>query len=456
MERAQSFGFMNKPKDNYNLFTLYYNVDQFGEATDILYKGMKLYEEEKAQGVPEADRHGIESTPDNWEHLASAYQQNNQPEKAVSALKEAEGYFPDDGALDVQLGEIYYYETPDNADAYQAFISAASKPHLAKPYTAWVFAAYTAYGLEHYKDALDAVNHAETYPEASTNAQLGRLKKGVEDGLKHPAGHRGLRSEKLTFPYPPFMKSKKTSVVYYFLFPLIGLVIYTPIYWKYSASYDARLAERAAEVKAANQRQLDEQNAMRQKAVDEAVAAQAERKRERDAKAAADQKRQDEREAANIALQKAQQEVSRLTDRAEQLTTEVKETKDEIAKIEQDEQAERQQQGFLNQYVAAAQNNVRHLTDVLQKIADADARAAQAAAAKIRVLLTETLTQSLLPSHEKVAVCDQRGRDARGLAGDLLPGEESYRGAPRRPAGRHRASKRGGRRPTPGHRAEGP
>lgn len=177
------------------------------------------------------------------------------------------------------------------------------------------------------------------------------------------------------------MKSKKTSVVYYFLFPLIGLVIYTPIYWKYSASYDARLAERAAEVKAANQRQLDEQNAMRQKAVDEAVAAQAERKRERDAKAAADQKRQDEREAANIALQKAQQEVSRLTDRAEQLTTEVKETKDKIAKIEQDEQAERQQQGFLNQYVAAAQNNVRHLTDVLQKIADADARAAQAAAA---------------------------------------------------------------------------
>jgi tetratricopeptide (TPR) repeat protein len=184
MERAQSFGFMNKPKDNYNLFTLYYNVDQFGEATDILYKGMKLYEEEKAQGVPEADRHGIESTPDNWEHLASAYQQNNQPEKAVSALKEAEGYFPDDGALDVQLGEIYYYELQDNADAYQAFISAASKPHLAKPYTAWVFAAYTAYGLEHYKDALDAVNHAETYPEAASDAQLGRLKKGVEDGLK--------------------------------------------------------------------------------------------------------------------------------------------------------------------------------------------------------------------------------------------------------------------------------
>jgi hypothetical protein len=184
LERAQKAGYMNLPKDNYNLFTLYYQVGQFGTATKLLRKGMEEYEKERADDVPADKRGGIESTVDNWEHLASAYQQNDQPAKAVDALKTAEKFFPEEGNLDLQMGEIYYYQLQNNAEAYRRFIDATSKKHLDKPFSAWVFAAYTAYNLEHYSDALFAVNKAEKFPEAAKDHQLRRLKSAVEEGLK--------------------------------------------------------------------------------------------------------------------------------------------------------------------------------------------------------------------------------------------------------------------------------
>lgn len=183
LERAQSFGYMNKPRDNYNLFTLYYQVGQFGKATDLLYAGMMRYEDDRAAGVPPDQCRGIESSVDNWQHLASAYQQNDQPEKAVKALRQAEAYFPDEGALDLQMGEIYYYQLDDNAAAYRAFLRATSKARLDKPYQAWVFAAYTAYSLEKYPEAMDALVHAERYPDAARDRQLPRLKEGIQQCL---------------------------------------------------------------------------------------------------------------------------------------------------------------------------------------------------------------------------------------------------------------------------------
>lgn len=183
-ERAQSFGFMNKPRDNYNLFTLYYQVNQFGKATDILLSGLRQNEEDKQAGIPPDQRRGIESTVANWENLASAYQQNDQPRKAIAALKEASAAFPDEGTIDLQMGEIYYYQLDDYKDAYNSFIACTAKPHLQKPYQAWMFAAYTAYSMEDYKAALEAINHAETYPEAEKDKQLEVLKQGVEENVK--------------------------------------------------------------------------------------------------------------------------------------------------------------------------------------------------------------------------------------------------------------------------------
>ena len=61
----------------------------------------------------------------------------------------------------------------------------------------------------------------------------------------------------------------------------------------------------------------------------------------------------------------------------------MKAVQDEIAKIQTDEAAQRVAQGFLQQTVQKAQDNVKNLTQVLEKISAADqaAEAARAAAA---------------------------------------------------------------------------
>ncbi len=177
------------------------------------------------------------------------------------------------------------------------------------------------------------------------------------------------------------MKAKKTSTFYYFLFPILGLLVFVPFYWNFAANYDRHQEEQAQAALAQKRQELEAESRMRQKAVDDAVAAEARRKAELAAKAAAEQKRQDERQAAYEERDRDNREATRLQDRVDELTNDVKSAKDAIAKIERDEKVQRQNKAFLDRYVVKAEGNVKDLTDVLQKIADADARAAAAAAA---------------------------------------------------------------------------
>jgi colicin import membrane protein len=177
------------------------------------------------------------------------------------------------------------------------------------------------------------------------------------------------------------MKAKKTSPIVYFLFPILGLAIFIPFYWNFAANYDRRQEERAEAVQAEKRAALEKENQQRQKAIAEAVADEARRKAEAAAKAAAEQKREDERQASQERLARDVRESTRLQDQIDELQNDVKVAKDAIDKIEQDEKVQRQNEAFLTKYVVKAQSNVQDLTDVLQKIADADARAAAAAAA---------------------------------------------------------------------------
>src|SRR5687767_934642 len=54
-ERAQALGFLNTPKDNLNLVSLYLMANQFTKGTELLYNGMKANK--------------IESEPNNWRLL---------------------------------------------------------------------------------------------------------------------------------------------------------------------------------------------------------------------------------------------------------------------------------------------------------------------------------------------------------------------------------------------------
>ncbi|MEO6875726.1 MAG: hypothetical protein ABI222_12980, partial [Opitutaceae bacterium] len=172
LERAQALGFMRTPKDNYTLVGLYFNVGQFGRATELLHAGLK-------NGT-------IESTQANWELLAYSYQQVDKPFQAIETLKEGAVHFPKSGQLDYQIAQIYYsLEKPK--EAYQSLVAATTKGHLEKAYAVYNFEAYVAYELTKFDEALVAVNKAIASPGSEHESQLPRLKQAIEDALRDRA-----------------------------------------------------------------------------------------------------------------------------------------------------------------------------------------------------------------------------------------------------------------------------
>lgn len=156
IERAQANGFMNTPKDNYNLVGIYFNIAQFEKAAEILSAGLKSG--------------SIENEPKNWELLALCWQQLQRPMKAIDALKEGTIAFPKSGQLEFQIAQGYTaMDKPE--DSLKHIQLAISKGNLTKPYQAYLSLAYTAYSLQKYEIALEAAKKAAEYPEGAKDGQ---------------------------------------------------------------------------------------------------------------------------------------------------------------------------------------------------------------------------------------------------------------------------------------------
>lgn len=172
IERAQALGFMKSPKDNYTLFGLYFNIGQFGRATELLHAGLR-------DG-------SIESDQKNWELLAQSYQQVDQLFQAIDALKEGAKKFPKSGQLDYQAATIYYsLNKPE--DAFKSLQNATAKGNLDKPGAVYSFLGYVCYELGKLQEALDAINKALTYPDAQKDKQLPKLKAAIEEAIRERA-----------------------------------------------------------------------------------------------------------------------------------------------------------------------------------------------------------------------------------------------------------------------------
>jgi tetratricopeptide (TPR) repeat protein len=166
LERAQSLGYMNTPRDNYNLFTLYVNAGEINLATDLLWNGMK-------KGT-------IESTPQNWRVLGAYLQQANKELQAITALQEATKLYPKDGGLNFMIGQIYQ-QLDKIKDARDQYKIAVDKGNLGdKPHQAWLFLAYTSLELEDYQGALKAINEAAKTPDGAKDPQVKSVKEGIE------------------------------------------------------------------------------------------------------------------------------------------------------------------------------------------------------------------------------------------------------------------------------------
>ncbi len=169
IERAQALGFMRTPKDNFNLFTLYYNSNQYGTAADLLHEGLKA-------GT-------IDRSLANWQLLASSYEQINQDFKSVEALKEAAEQFPKNGELDFKIAQVYYgLNNLDQAFAYSQV--AMDKGGLAKPMQTYEFIAYLAYELQKYDAARMAIDKAIALKSGNPDHQMLGLKNAIEEAIK--------------------------------------------------------------------------------------------------------------------------------------------------------------------------------------------------------------------------------------------------------------------------------
>ena len=174
------------------------------------------------------------------------------------------------------------------------------------------------------------------------------------------------------------MKSRKYI---YIIPPVIGLVAFVAFFWNWNQGYVKLLEERAAAAERVKEDELRAQNKLRERAIQEAIATQERRKRERLEKEAADRKRLEDRQSAYQVRDKAENDEIRLKEKVDRLAKEVETAKDQIAKIEFDMEDLRGEAVFLQQFTEKAQENVRSLTTVLDKIASADAAAAAAAKA---------------------------------------------------------------------------
>jgi tetratricopeptide (TPR) repeat protein len=172
IERAQKLGYLNTPKDNYNLVSMYNQVGQYGKAIELLHDGLK-------NGT-------IESTEKNWAILAYFYEQLDRDFDAIKILKEAAAMYPEAGEFDWQIANIYY-QMDDTQNVYDYCKSAIAKDHIsAKPYQIYQLFAYTAFSLNKYDEALQACEMALKSPGAPEQ-ELTRLHQGIEEAVQQAA-----------------------------------------------------------------------------------------------------------------------------------------------------------------------------------------------------------------------------------------------------------------------------
>jgi tetratricopeptide (TPR) repeat protein len=170
VERAQAQGFMNTSKDNFNLVSLYIQVNQFGKATDLLYAGLK-------SGA-------IENDAKNWVYLGYYYLQINRNQDALKVLQEATKLFPNNGQFDLQIGEIYRQEEKMK-EARIHYREALRRGGLERPYSVHTLLANVSYELEDFDEAMKSIAQAEALsdPKKEKDAYLARLKEAVQSAI---------------------------------------------------------------------------------------------------------------------------------------------------------------------------------------------------------------------------------------------------------------------------------
>lgn len=168
IQRAQENGLMNTPKDALNLIGMYFNLDQFAKAGELLAAGIKS--------------NTIENSRANWELLSLAHQQGGHEDLAIKSLKEAAELFPTEGQLELSIAQMHY-GAGRNPDALVHLERAVTKGNLKKPGAAYLFLGFTAYELQKFEDAAKWAEVATQQPDIKVE-DANRLKRAALEAIK--------------------------------------------------------------------------------------------------------------------------------------------------------------------------------------------------------------------------------------------------------------------------------
>jgi len=168
MQRAQGQGLMDASKDNLNLVSLFFNLEQYSKAAELL--------------SSELDSGKIENTRANWEMLGLAYQQAGKEDAAIHSLLKATELFPTEGQLELTVSQLYYGDG-NTEEAFDHLQKAVAKGNLKKPGAAYLFLGLTAYELQKFDEALKWAGAASKEPDVKPE-DAKRLARAASEALK--------------------------------------------------------------------------------------------------------------------------------------------------------------------------------------------------------------------------------------------------------------------------------
>jgi tetratricopeptide (TPR) repeat protein len=144
-QRAQEHGFMNSPSDYMNVFGLYYRLEEYSRASELLESWIKTGK--------------VEDSEDNWELVSVCYANLRRDDAVRKVLNESRKRFKT-GNLDFQYAQYLWYDGKYK-DGLQAATDAWKKGGLKKAGKAALFLATANFEQRNYDLALDFFDKAQ-------------------------------------------------------------------------------------------------------------------------------------------------------------------------------------------------------------------------------------------------------------------------------------------------------
>jgi hypothetical protein len=168
----------------------------------------------------------------------------------------------------------------------------------------------------------------------------------------------------------------------YFIFPLIGLLIFGGFYINFDRNYEAKVAEAAVKAEQVKKAKAKQDVLNREAAIKAAIEASKRREIERKERERIEEQKKTARQEAEDLRQKNYDERNKLRDQVTRLNKDLEELKTVTAKVDGEKKKHVDELAFLQTFVKQAEANVKYYYNLLDKITAAEAAKAAAAAAE--------------------------------------------------------------------------